>query len=222
MTNAEFVSRVLNGLNSLDKDSRISRRYILHVGKRKSAFYISQKLNDRSLHKESNLYTTLNCFELEKIEVTKCDIIEFRRCKSIMRSKKKLPELIYNRYGNTLKEVTTIDDEKEFKSTTPSQYRRDKNRVSSTDYVDYYVKDGYLYLLDSEIEVVNLYLITTDLQAVEEVSSCSSPGCKSLWDYDFVVADKLEELVIGETVREISMKKQIPSDENPNLNSNEK
>ena len=139
-----------------------------------------------------------------------------------MKSKKKLPELIYNRYGNTLKEVTTIDDEKEFKSTTPSQYRRDKNRVSSTDYVDYYVKDGYLYLIDSEIEVVNLYLITTDLQAVEEASSCSSPGCKSLWDYDFVVADKLEELVIGETVKEISMKKQVPADENPNLNSNEK
>ena len=95
MTNAEFVSRVLNGLNSLDKDSRISRRYILHVGRQKSAFYISQKMNDRSLFREDNLYTTLNCFELEKIEVTKCDIIEFRRCKSIMKSKKKLPELIW-------------------------------------------------------------------------------------------------------------------------------
>lgn len=222
MTNAEFVSRVINGLNSLDKDSRISRRYILHVGKRKSAFYISQKLNDRSLHKESNIYTTLNCFELEKLEAIKCDIIEFRKCKSIMKSKNKLPDLIYSRYGSTLKEVTTIDDEKEFKSTTPSQYRRDKNRISGTDYIDYYVKDGYLYLLDTEVLLVNLYLITVELEEIDNVSSCSTPGCKSLWEYNFIVPDKLEELVIAETVKEIAMKKQIPSDENPNLNSNEK
>lgn len=192
------------------------------MGKQKSMFYISQKLNDRSLFREDNIYTTLNCFELERIESVKCDIIEFRKCKSVMKSKKKLPKLIYNRYGNTLKEVTTVDDEKEFKPTTPSQFRRDKNRVSATDYVDYYVKDGYLYLLDTEIEIVNLYLLTLDLEVIDSVSACSTPGCKSLWDYDFVVPDKLEELIIAETVKEISMKKQIPADENPNLNNNEK
>jgi hypothetical protein len=222
VTNSEFTSRVVNGLNSLSKDDRISRRYILHVGKQKSMFYISQKLNDRSLFREDNIYTTLDCFEVERIESVKCDIIEFRKCNSIMKSKKKLPKLIYSRYGNTLKEVTTIDGEKEFKATTPSQYRRDKNRVSGTDYINYYVKDGYLYLLDTEIEIVNLYLLTVETEEIDNVSACSTPGCKSLWEYDFVVPDKLEELIVAETVKEIAMKKQIPSDENPNLNNNEK
>jgi hypothetical protein len=222
VTNSEFTSRVLNGLNSLSKDDRISRRYILHVGKQKSTFYISQKLNDRSLFREDNLYTTLDCFELERIESVKCDIIEFRKCNSIMKSKKKLPKLIYSRYGNTLKEVTTVDDVKEFKPTTPSQYRRDKARVSGTDYINYYVKDGYLYLLDTEIQIVNLYLLTVDLDQIDDASACSEPGCKSLWEYDFVVPDKLEELIIAETVKEVSMKKQVALDENPNLNNNEK
>jgi hypothetical protein len=222
VTNSEFTSRVINGLNSLSKDDRISRRYILHVGKQKSTFYISQKLNDRSLFREDNIYTTLDCFELEKIEAVKCDIIEFRKCKSVMKSKNKLPKLIYSRYGNTLKEVTTIDEEKEFKSTTPSQYRRDKNRVSGTDYINYYVKDGYLYLLDTEIQLVNLYLLTVELDEVDNASSCSTPGCKTLWDYEFIVPDKLEELIISETVKEVSMKKQVALDENPNLNNNEK
>jgi hypothetical protein len=214
VTNSEFTSRVINGLNSLSKDDRISRRYILHVGKQKSMFYISQKLNDRSLFREDNIYTTLDCFEVERIESVKCN--------SIMKSKKKLPKLIYSRYGNTLKEVTTVDGEKEFKATTPSQYRRDKNRVSGTDYINYYVKDGYLYLLDTEIEIVNLYLLTVETEEIDNISACSTPGCKSLWEYDFVVPDKLEELIVAETVKEIAMKKQIPSDENPNLNSNEK
>jgi hypothetical protein len=222
VTNSEFTSRVLNGLNSLSKDDKISRRYILHVGKQKSMFYISQKLNDRSLFREDNIYTTLDCFEVERIESVKCDIIEFRQCKSIMKSKKKLPKLIYSRYGNTLKEVTTIDGEKEFKPTTPSQYRRDKNRVSGTDYINYYVKDGYLYLLDTEIQIVNLYLLTVETADLDNASSCSTPGCKSLWEYDFIIPDKLEELIIAETVKEIAMKKQLPADENPNLNNNEK
>ncbi len=222
MNNKEFVSRVVNGLNSISKDDRISRRFILHVGRQKATFLISQKLNDRSLYKENNLYKTIDCFEMKPIDVTRCDIIEFRRCKSIMKSKNKLPKLIYSRYGDSLKEVTTIDEEKEFKATTPSQYRRDKNRVGISDYIYYYVKDGYLYLLDTEIERVNLYVLTTSTEDIDSASSCSEGDCKSLWDYEFIVPDKLEEIVLSETIKEVSMKKQVPQDENPNMNNLEK
>jgi hypothetical protein len=222
VNNKEFVSRVVNGLNSISKDDRISRRFILHVGRQKATFLISQKLNDRSLYKENNLYKTIDCFEMKPIDVTRCDIIEFRRCKSIMKSKNKLPKLIYSRYGDSLKEVTTIDEEKEFKATTPSQYRRDKNRVGISDYIYYYVKDGYLYLLDTEIERVNLYVLTTSTEDIDSASSCSEGDCKSLWDYEFIVPDKLEEIVLSETIKEVSMKKQVPQDENPNMNNLEK
>ncbi len=192
------------------------------MGRQKATFLISQKLNDRSLYKENNLYKTIDCFEMKPIDVTRCDIIEFRRCKSIMKSKNKLPKLIYSRYGDSLKEVTTIDEEKEFKATTPSQYRRDKNRVGISDYIYYYVKDGYLYLLDTEIERVNLYVLTTSTEDIDSASSCSEGDCKSLWDYEFIVPDKLEEIVLSETIKEVSMKKQVPQDENPNMNNLEK
>lgn len=220
MTNAEFVSRVSNSLNSLDKDSRIPKRYILSVGRKKAEFYISQKLNDRSIYREDNLYSTIDCFELIQTEVVKCDIIEFRRCKSIMKSKLQLPKLVYSKYGNSLKEVTTIDGECEFKATTPSQYRRNNQRSEKSDYINFYIKNNYLYLLDSEIERVNLYLLTVEKEKVEEISG--NTNCYSLWDYDFIVPDKLEEVVIAETLKEVSTRKQIPADENPNMNSNEK
>lgn len=224
MTNAEIVSRVRNGLNSISKDDRISRRYILHVAKQKATFLISQKLNDRSLFREDNLYKTVDCFEMEPVDVIRCEILEFRRCKSIMKSKCKLPKLIYSRYGGSLKEVITADGEKEFKPITPSQYRRDKNRVEESDYIYYYIKDGYLYLLDTEIELVSLYLISMELDSIEDGCCCndSSEECKSLWDYEFNVPDKLEEAIVGETIKEIGMKKQFPPDENPNTNNNEK
>lgn len=224
MTNAEIVSRVRNGLNSISKDDRISRRYILHVAKQKATFLISQKLNDRSLFREDNLYKTVDCFEMESVDVIRCEILEFRRCKSIMKSKCKLPKLIYSRYGGSLKEVITADGEKEFKPITPSQYRRDKNRVEGSDYIYYYVKDGYLYLLDTEIELVSLYLISMELDSLEEGCCCNDnlEECKSLWDYEFNVPDKLEEAVVGEAIKEVAMSKQMPRDENPNSNNNEK
>lgn len=222
MTSAEFVSRIINDLNSLDKDSRISKRYILHVGRQKAEFYISQKLNDRSIYRELNLYQTVNCFELNNIEVVKCDVIEFRRARSIMKSKNKLPKLIYSKYGDSLKEVSTLDGEVEFKATTPSQYRRDNSRKEKSDSIKYYVKDGYLYLLDTDIQIVDLYVLTTETEKISLISNCSEECCKSLWDYEFIVPDKLKEVIIMETLKEVSSKKQIPADENPNLNSNEK
>lgn len=224
MTNSEIVSRVRNGLNSISKDDRISRRYILHVAKQKATFLISQKLGDRSLFREDNLYKTVDCFEMEPVDVVRCEILEFRRCKSIMKSKCKLPKLIYSRYGNSLKEVITADGEKEFKPITPSQYRRDNNRLEKPEYIYYYVKDDYLYLLDTEIELVSLYLISMNLDYLEEGCGCKdkSEECKSLWDYEFNVPDKLEEAIVGETIKEVAMVKQIPRDENPNSNNNEK
>jgi hypothetical protein len=141
-----------------------------------------------------------------------------------MKSKCKLPKLIYSRYGGSLKEVITADGEKEFKPITPSQYRRDKNRVEGSDYIYYYVKDGYLYLLDTEIELVSLYLISMELDSVEDGCCCNDnlEECKSLWDYEFNVPDKLEEAIVGEAIKEVAMSKQIPRDENPNSNNNEK
>lgn len=220
MLNSEIVSRIKNDLNSLSKDDRISSRFILDVARKKSTFYIAQKLGDRSLYREDNLFSTIDCFEMDRIDVTRCDIIEFRNCRSIMKSKHKLPKLVYSKNGNSLKEVTAIDDFTELKPTTPSQWRRDSKRQGKDDYIRYYVKDGYLYILDSEVERVNIYLLTIETEKLEKISSCSKPSCKSIWEYDFIVPDKMSEVVVSETVKEILTRKQVPIDTNPNMDNN--
>lgn len=220
MTNGEIVNRIINTLNSVSKDDRISKRYVLNVARGKASFYISQKLRDRSLYREDNLYTTLECVALTNDDLKRCDIVEFRKCKSVMKSKKKLPELIYSRYGSSLKEVLTLDSEKDFKYTTPAQYRRDKNRAGKSPYTYYYIKDGYLYLIDSHVERVDLYLLTLEQEKLEDCSECKQKSCKSLWDYEFIIPSKLSEVVYNETLNEILNEKKIPKDENPNLNEN--
>lgn len=222
MKNAIVVSRILNGLKALSKDDRTSKRYALSVARQKAEFYIAAKLNDRSLYREDNLYKSLDCFELKRIDTIKCDVIEFRTCNNIMKSVKKLPPLVYSKYGNTLKEVTNLDGSIDFRATTPSEFRRDKNRQGKDPFIRFYVKDGYLYLLDTIVKSVNLYLLTLETEKIAELSECSTDDCLSLWEHDFICPSKLIENVVTEAIKEIAGSKQMPADTNPNMDSNQK
>lgn len=222
MKNSEFVSRVISGLNSVNKDSRISKRYILRVGLGKAIHYMAQKFRDRSLFREGNLFTTVDCFELKEIDKVTCDIVEFRTCNTVMRSVNKLPKLIYFRYGSSLKEVTNVDYGFEFKSTTISKFRRDKKRQHFGGDEFFYIKDDYLYLPESDIKRVSLYLYTPNRYDAIKANACEENKCLNPWEQDIIVSDKLMELVVQETIKEVSLRLQIPEDENPNLDSNQK
>lgn len=196
----------------------ISRRFILKVGQEKAKFFISQKAGENSIYRESNLFSSLNCFELKKVDIIDCPIIEFRTCKQLMRSKKRLPELIYSKFGSSIKEVTSLDGEYLIRPITLSQYRLNKQRKETSKELYFYIKDDYLYIPDTEVEVVNISLITLDLFDLDEVSSCKEGNCKSAWDYEFICSDKLMEVVISETIKEVAISKQVQEDQNPNLN----
>ena len=64
MTNLEFVSQISGILKS---NNKIPKRLILKVGQDASTFLIAQKLMDRTISSETNLVTTIPCFELEQI-----------------------------------------------------------------------------------------------------------------------------------------------------------
>lgn len=227
MTNKELVSRVINNLRALNKDQHISRRFILKTARDKSKFYIAQKLHDRSLYREENLYKTIKCFQLKRDDVVKCNILEFRRCSNLMKSVKKLPETIFSRFGASIVSVSSVSGEVEFTPITTQKYTLQKNRQFASlikpNY--YYIHDGYLYLPDSEVELVNVVLLPVSLDETEEASGCKDDCdvCKEGWSYEFNCPDKLLEIVIQETLKEIaSFYKTAVIDENPNMDENQK
>jgi len=221
-TRLKVVSRVSNELQTLNKDSYFSRRTILQVLEDKAVFLLSQKTADRTLYKESEIFTHLKCFELESIDTVKCEIAELRLCKSIMKSKYRLPDLISSRYGDGILNVTSIDSGVLFHPISLRDYVLSKNRKYS--YVKRYVfivHDGFLYIPEFEVQAVNLDILTMRTEIVDELSACSKECCKSYWDYPFTNSDKLSEAVMRETLEEIFRTvKSIPVDENPNLDSN--
>ena len=83
-----------------------------------------------------------------------------------------------------------------------------------------------MYLPDSEVELVNIVLLPVSLDEVDEASGCKDKdcdGCKEGWDYEFNCPDKLLEIVVQETLKEVaSFYKAVQIDENPNMDEHQK
>ena len=205
MTNGEFVSRIINNLKFLNKDEHISRRFILRIGQNKAKFYISQKMLDKTIFRETNLFKTIDCFRLEEEDRIKCGI--------------------YSRLGSSIVSVTSLGGEIVFDPTTPKSYALKKSRKGFDKLKKkyYYTQDEYLYLPDTEIEYVTVTYIPYDTTC-DDVSECGGvsedSSCDNVWDKPFNVPDKLLEQVISDTLKEVSMVRQISVDEMPDMDSN--
>ena len=222
-TYREIISRVENSLNSLTKDSFIPRRYILSVFKSKAEFFMAQKLFDKTLFRETGLFKWINCVKLVEEDTIKCGKIEFKRCNSLMKSKNKLPKLLWSKYGSSIILITTLDGQKEYKLINQVDYLNLSKRPNSDKFKGKFAilyPDNYLYIPDSEVKMVNILMYTLDEKA-DSASDCEDcSACKNYWDSEVSLSDKIREVVIQETIKEVGMRVQIPRDENANLDNN--
>lgn len=224
-TYREIVSRIENSLNSLTKDTFIPRRYILSVFKSKAEFFMAQKLFDKTLFRETSLFKWVNCVQMVEEDVIKCGKLEFKRCKSLMKSKKKLPKVLWSKYGSSVILVTTIDGEKEYKLISQVDYMNLLKRPNSEKFIGKYAliyPDNYLYIPDSEVKMVNILMYTLDEKSDDSSDCKDCDDCESYWDKEVSISDKIREVVIQETLKEVSMRLQVPKDENSNMDSNQK
>lgn len=215
----EIVSRIQNNLNTLNKDMFIPRRFILSVFKSKLEFLMAQKFYDKSLFRETNLYKWINCVEMEEIDSVSCGKIELQTCNTLMQSVKKLPKLIWTRYGSTVLMITNIDGSKEYKVISHSYYQTIKKNKNFEKFKGTYAiiyPDNKIVIPDVYVKRINVLLFTLDENA-DEMSECGDENskCMSYWDKEIEISDKVAEVAIQETLKEVSMRVQIQPDENP-------
>lgn len=219
MTRLQIVSEIVNVLKLNNKDSKVSRRFILNLLENSAISYISQKFAERTILSEMNLYSYIPCFEFEKINSKSCDTIEFRLCSTLMKSKKPLPKLIFSRLGSSIREIVSLDGNFTFTFVDEVQYRRNKKRqhkLKNEVYV-YLGADNHLYIPDQEIFTVDLTVLTTEVDKISECSSCTEEdSCKSKWLYDFIVPQKLIKPVVDDVLQKMGVNRQIRADQNPN------
>lgn len=217
-TNRDIVSKVMNVYKLNNRDDKVSRRFVLKLLQDTTAQLISQKWLDRTILSETNLYTTINCLEFKRIEVKDCPSVEFRMCDILMKSKKPLPKLIFSRLGASIKQIVSLDHNFKFVLVDETQYRRNKKRqYKLKDEVYIYLgTDNHLYIPDNEIWALDLDILTPNPEDVIDCSSCTENKCLSKWDAEFIVSDKLLDVVFNQTLQILGVTRQVREDQNPN------
>lgn len=217
-TNRDIVSKVMNVYKLNNRDDKVSRRFVLKLLQDTTAQLISQKWLDRTILSETNLYTTINCLEFKRVEVKDCPSVEFRMCDILMKSKKPLPKLIFSRLGASIKQIVSLDHNFKFVLVDETQYRRNKKRqYKLKDEVYIYLgTDNHLYIPDNEIWALDLDILTPNPEDVIDCSSCTENKCLSKWDAEFIVSDKLLDVVFNQTLQILGVTRQVREDQNPN------
>lgn len=229
MTQGEFVSTIIKDLKLDTKDTWVPRRHILNVGKSKAKMLLSQRVDDYKVRNSFDLVSTINCFEMEEVDRISCDFIDVKNCNTLYKSVKKIPETVYGRSTLAIFSVTTIDDSISFTLTSPetiNNRKKLKYKKPGNDFF-YFIIDGYLYVTE-EVEALKIRMIALNEEEVEECD-CSKTDeekereCRSAWDIKFPASDLLFESVRAQTLQELMATiAQIPKDENPNMDSNQK
>lgn len=187
---------------------------------------MSQKLDEMTLFREDGILSNIECFPLVNVPSVSCGCVEFKLCKSVMKSVKKIPEGLFGKNGAGIVLVSSVDGSQRFDYISPRNFlglSKRKYTINTTNY--YTIKDGYLLLPDSEVEIVSVSMFTLNKWEVVEASGCASKEdlCKSRWDYEFVCPDRFLDLVHRETLQEVaSIYRTSVIDENPNLDENQK
>lgn len=214
MTIGQAISRIKNDLKLLNKDDRRSSRYIFSVLVSIATTYIVRKLGERSLDNEENLYTWSEPIDMTEVSIVDTPLVEFRTCNVVMRSKKKLPDLLYSKYGGSIRAVTNLDKSMLIKKADLKQMLRNKDRRIKDRNPIYYIQDGYLWIANSSIEsVLTNYL---SLYPTED-------SCLSAQEQEFRVPQKIEDDIFKGVLNELmSSTMRVVEDTNPNMDNNQK
>lgn len=221
MKNGEFVSEVKADLQALNKDQHVSASYILQKGRGYVEYLLGQRATS-DIFRDDSIFKELRCFEMSKVRKHKCDIVEFRNCDNVMKSKLKLPNLYNSRIGTIVVSVTNIDGSIEYTRLRQlSDYKSQQKRKFGQHFKYYYISDGYLYLVNSTEVIVNIVALFSDESELDKKSKCATEDpCKTILDYEFICPEKYISQVKDQTVQNLlNGHKRVPIDENPNLNA---
>jgi len=228
VTTGKVVSDIINSINAVSKDTRVPRRLVLSKLKDRAKTYITQRLEDGKLNRQSSLFTEVPCVKFKKVDIINCKFIQFRSCVSLMKSVKPISDVIESRYGPQIYlynlDKTISIGRIDFQGISSELSRE----FGSLDTKFTIAPDGYIYILnpkDSDIELKggHLIVLTQEVSKIKKLSECDDCECKSEWDYDFICPDLVLDNVKTTVINDIlGTTLRVNKDENPNLDSNQK
>lgn len=176
-----LISKVRSSQKWIFDDNLISDRLIYSIAIPKASLLLKQEVNKRRLLNSDNVFTPYECLDLKLVDLHECGIDASGKAR---RSVKKLPQLHEGIYNYTIQGCYNIDNSEEIFPTTIREYINLSKLRYKPNKLYYIIKDGYLYILDKDIENVNIYLYTNELTETD---------CTSAYDHEFKFPTYLED-----------------------------
>jgi hypothetical protein len=223
-TEAQFVSDVRVPVNANKRDMRISAQYIHSVAKDVTRSLIVKRPS-REFMRDTTIQTEIDCVEMERILSDKCDLVEFRKCEKVMRSKCKLPQVyVLNKTGPGIIDVRNINGTRDYDPIRNlADFALEQQREFGSKAPKYYLSGGYLYVVGATPELVSVTALFADALEAKLFSSCSTvTNCESALEQKIMIPGGYIDDVKTQVISIISgVKRAIPEDENSNMDSNQ-
>lgn len=228
MTVREITSEIQNDLRTVNHDEWLSRRFIFNKLKSLVSYYTRQE-ELWKLFKDESIFILVDCILMEEKPLVDCCNINILTCNQVMRSMKKLPELLLTMYGNIIK-VYNIEGE-EYRRTTLSQYRNTLKGEFNSKQKFFWIQNDYIVILNSQVEVVSIWGLFSDKSKAKKMNECLDESsdyndilksnCDSLLDEEFVCLKHLEAIVKEKALTSLlNSIRRINNDNNLNTNTN--
>jgi len=186
VTNAELISRIKNSNKFLSDDDLISDRFIYSLLKQKASVLIKREANLRKLLASDNVYQNYECLHLIPAKGSECDL----KC-PVRRSKNRLPKIEEGLYSYFIQGVFNTSNSEEIFPTTIRDFINHGRLRIKTPKKFYSIKDGYLYVLDPDVECVNIYAYFT-----EPIEDLDGTQCVSMYEKEFKIPAYLVDSLI--------------------------
>lgn len=223
----EIVSEIIGDLRGHSIDDRISQRYILSKLKDVAALYIKRENDQFRLFNQQDIWTTVDCIEMEEFDKAKCCDIQIDKCQFMMRSIEELPEIFSYKGGPVIRELISIDGSTSFSPTTPLGYMNIIDREFRDKRLKYFwIENKRLIIPDTNIKKVRITAYFRDPYEAKQIGCMPvdiTKECMSALDEEFQCPTHLLSTVKEHTLNILmnSYKRVVP-DEMSDGNSNNK
>lgn len=214
----DFINNIKHSLNSVHLDTFISDELIFNEAISVGALFLKRESESRKLYKNSSLYYTLpKCVEMIEVPLSECST--YFTCNTIRRSKTKLPEHFSSSYGSFLNIFNVLRNGRYIETTINQYINKSKLRYKVPNTYYFWIENGYLFIPDSDVEQVVVSGIFQNMYALLDYQESK---CTKLLDLSLPFPDFIVSLISEQVINKFSSNLKIPSDENPNMNINEK
>lgn len=197
-TGRELISEVRSNNKLTSADNQLTDRAIFAMLKSSASTLIKRETNLRRLWNSSNIFTIIECLEMEEVPLSEC--CDYQSTCKVSRSVHEIPEVAEGIFGLLIQYVSSPGLTQFDPVSLPRFVNLLKLQVKNTKKY-FWIHNKRLYVTNPDVEVVNLSVFPEEDFDITTISACPSKKqlvdtCINPLDREFKIPSYLRKTLI--------------------------